>query len=234
MLQMITDALREVWQSFLDGLIVFLPRLIAMLTILIVGLLVAWLLATLTRRLLGVLRFNAFIDRVGGGELFRRAGIPPADLVVSSVVYWLVLVGFILSGLQALGITGMETVVSDFLLYLPRIVVAVVILAVGFMIATFAWRATLLATVNASVLWARPLSEIVRFLILALVVAMALEQLTVAKTVVLTAFAITFGAVMLGLAIAIGIGGAGVVRRVMEERMHASPPPRERDSSGHL
>src|SRR5688500_16596777 len=120
MLQMITDALREVWQSFLDGLIVFLPRLIATLTILIVGLLVAWLLATLTRRLLGVLRFHPLIGRVRGGEMFRRAGIPPADLLVSSVVYWLALVGFILSGLQALGITGMETVVSDFLLYLPR------------------------------------------------------------------------------------------------------------------
>ena len=36
---------------------------------------------------------------------------------------------------------------------------------------------------------------------------MALDQIAVARTIVLTAFAISFGAVMLGLAIAFGIGG---------------------------
>ena len=234
MLQMITDALREVWLTFLDGLIVFLPRLIAMLTILIAGALIAWLLATVTRRVLGWIRFNAFVNQMGGGELLRRAGMPAPDQVATSLLYWLVLVGFLLSGVQALGITGMETAVADFLHFLPRILVAAVIVAIGFALATFAWRATLLATVNASVQWARPLAEVVRFLILSLVVAMALEQLTVAKTVVLTAFAITFGAVMVGVAIAIGIGGAGMVRRMLDERMGPPAPARESDTSPHL
>jgi hypothetical protein len=233
MLQMIADALREVWENFMAGLSLFLPRLIAMLTILIVGALVAWVLAWLTRQVLRWIRFDAFTERMGGGELLRRAGMPRADAVAGSFVFWLVLVGFILSGLQSLGLTGMETAVSDFLHFLPRIVIAVVIVAAGFALATFAWRATLLASVNASVQWARPLAELVRFLILALVVAMALEQLTVAKTVVLTAFAITFGAIMIGVAIAIGIGGASVVRRMLESHLERPAPP-DSDPTPHL
>jgi len=235
MLQMIADALREVWANFVAGLTLFLPRLIAMLTILVVGALAAWLLAWLTRAILRAIRFDSFTERLGGGELLRRAGMPAADIVAGSLMFWLVFVGFVLSGLQALGVSGMETAMSDFLHFLPRIVIAIVIFAAGFALATFAWRATLLASVNASVQWARPLAELVRFLILALVVAMALDQLTVAQTVVLTAFAITFGAVMVGVAIAIGVGGAGVVRRMLEMHLAERPaPPRDSDSTPHL
>jgi len=234
MLQMIADALREVWENFTAGLTLFLPRLIAMLTIVVAGAIVAWVLAWITRTVLRAIRFDAFTDRMGGGELLRRAGMPPADQVASSLVYWLVFIGFILSGLQSLGVTGMETATADFLHFLPRLLVAVVIFAAGFALATFAWRATLLASVNASVQWARPLAELVRFLILALVVAMALEQLTVAQTVVLTAFAITFGAIMVGVAIAIGVGGASVVRRMLESHFERPAAPRESDPTPHL
>ena len=233
MLQLIGDALREAWANFAEGLSIFLPRFIVMVTVLVVGALAAWLLAWITRTVLRAVRFSTFTERMGGGELLRRAGLPSADVVAGSVVYWLVFVGFLLSGLQSLGVTGMETAMPDFVHFLPRIVIAIVILSAGFALATFAWRATLLASVNASVQWARPLAELVRFMILALVVAMALEQLTVAKTVVLTAFAITFGAIMVGVAIAIGIGGAGVVRKMLEDRVD-TPPRRESDPARHL
>ncbi len=85
---------------------------------------------------------------------------------------------------------------------MPRLVVALLILAVGFVFANVAWRATLLAAVNAKVPSPRVLAGIVRGLLLILTAAMALDHIAVARTIVLTAFAIAFGAVMLGLAIA--------------------------------
>ncbi len=72
-----------------------------------------------------------------------------------------------------------------------------------------------------------------RFLIVILAVAMALEQIAVARAVVLTAFAIAFGAVMFGLALAFGIGGADVARRLLERQF----PERERkggDDVSHM
>lgn len=233
MLHMIADALRDAWQSFIEGIVTFLPRVFAMLSIVLVGWLLAWLFGYLTRRVLGWLRFNALVDRAGGGESMRRAGLPPADRVAGSIVYWIMLVGFLFSGVQGLGLSGMETVASDFMHFVPKLAVAIVILVAGFGIATFAWRATLLAAVNASIQWARALSEVVRFLILSLAVAMALEQVAVAHSVVLTAFAITFGAIMLGVAIAIGIGGSGVVRRALEQKLEERRKP-EPDSESHL
>ncbi len=107
--------------------------------------------------------------------------------------------------------------------FLPRLGVGLVILVVGLVAANFAWRATLLAAVNSSLPSARLLSGRVRWLIVALTVAMALEQIGVAKTIMLTAFAIAFGAVMLGVAIAIGIGGGPVARRLLEHQFPETP-----------
>ena len=99
---------------------------------------------------------------------------------------------------------------------MPRLVVAIVMLAVGFALANFAWRATLLAAVNARVPSPRLLAGAVRAMVLILTAAMTLDQIALARTIVLTAFAIAFGATMLGLAIAFGIGGGGVARRILE------------------
>jgi hypothetical protein len=62
---------------------------------------------------------------------------------------------------------------------------------------------------------------------------MALEQIGVAKAVVPTAFAITFGAVMLGLAIAFGIGGGGLARRILEQQF-TEREGTDTDGSSHL
>ena len=72
---------------------------------------------------------------------------------------------------------------------------------------------------------ARLLSGAVRFLIVILTVAMALEQIAVATTIVATAFAIAFGAVMLGLAIAVGVGGGHIARRILEQQVPEREPP---------
>jgi len=77
------------------------------------------------------------------------------------------------------------------------------------------------------------LSNGVRLLILLLTVAMALDQIAVARAVVLTAFAIAFGAVMLGLAIAFGIGGGDIARRFLEHQF-PDRPPSDSDPASHL
>lgn len=62
---------------------------------------------------------------------------------------------------------------------------------------------------------------------------MALEQIAVARTVVLPAFAIAFGAAMLGMAIAFGIGGGGIARRFLEHQFPERPRS-ESDEVSHV
>jgi hypothetical protein len=123
--------------------------------------------------------------------------------------------------------------VQEFFRFVPRFLVALLVLALGFLIGNFVWRATLLASVNAGVPGARLLSGSLRLLVIAVAVVMALEQLRLATTVVLTAFAISFGALMLGLAIAFGLGGRDAARALLERQFRAQEA-RDTDAARHL
>jgi len=228
MMESIAHVLRTAWQEFLNGVQVFLPHVLAMLSLIVVGWLIAAVLSFVMRHVLRWLKFDALADRLGATAMLRKVTSRTASDVGATMVFWIVWMAFLLSGLGALGFSGMETLTADFMAFLPRLVIGIVILVVGMIAANFAWRATLLAAVNSRMPSARLLSGAVRWLIIVLAVAMALEQIGVAKTIMLTAFAILFGALMFGVAIAIGIGGGPVARRLIERQF---PEPAGNDEA---
>jgi hypothetical protein len=233
MAQMIADAVRQAGTNFVESLADFLPRMVTTIAIIVVGWLIALLLRIVVRSVLGWLRINVGAERLGVAHLLKTADLPPADAFLAAVVFWLVWIGFMLSGIDVLGFAALQGLLSSFASFVPRLLVALAILVVGFVVANFAWRATLLAAVNAHVPSPRLLSGAVRWLILILAGAMALDQIALARTVVLTAFAIAFGALMLGLAIAFGIGGGSIAKRILEHQF----PEQERaqaDEISHL
>jgi len=230
MTQLIANAVRQAGANFVESVNFFLPRVVTTLAIILVGWLIAALLRTVIRFVLKWLRFNVGAERIGAASLLKVADLPPADVLVGSLVFWLVWIGFLLSGVDVLGFKALEGVVSGFAAFVPRLLVAIAILVVGFVAANFAWRATLLASINARLPSPRLLGGAVRWLILILTGAMALDQIALARTIVLTAFAIAFGALMLGIAIAFGIGGGGVARRILEHQF----PERERSSADEM
>jgi hypothetical protein len=233
MAQMIADTVSQAWTNFLQSVALYLPRVLATLSIIIVGWIIAALLRVLMRWLLRWIRFDALSERMGLAQVLKGADLPPASVLAGTIVFWLVFLGFLLSGIDVLGLTALQGLVAGFGAFVPRLVVALAILAVGLVVANFAWRATLLAAVNARMASPRLISNVVRALILILAVAMALEQIAVAQTVVLTAFAIAFGAVMAGLAIAFGIGGGSLARRFLEQQFPERPPA-DSDRVSHL
>jgi hypothetical protein len=110
---------------------------------------------------------------------------------------------------------------TDFFGYLPHILAALLILLIGFLLGNFLARAAVLAMVNAGFASAHLVGSGVRLLIAIFAFAMALDQLQIARNIVTTAFAIAFGALMLGAALAFGLGGRDVARQVLEERVLA-------------
>jgi hypothetical protein len=215
MVEMVLQALEQAGRNFLNSALDLLPRAVLTISIVLVGWVFASMLRWLTRTVLDRLGFGRLCARQGVTDILRAAELPEPSRLVSMMVFWIVWIGFLLSGVDVLGLSALRGMVDDFASFVPRLVMAIVILVVGFVFANVAWRATQLAAVNARVPSPRVLSGTVRALVLLLTGAMALDQIAVARTIVLTAFAIAFGAVMLGLAIAFGIGGGDVARRIL-------------------
>jgi hypothetical protein len=233
MIQEIADALAQSWRNFATAFVLFVPRLIAATIIFALGFVVAALARKAVHRLLAWLNFDRLALRIGASDLLRVAEMPSAELLVAKVVFWLVWIGFIVSAVDALQFQPFRGLVQQFFRFVPRFLVALLVLALGFLIANFVWRATLLASVNAGVPAARVLSGTLRLLVIAIAVVMALEQVGLATRVVLTAFTIAFGAMMLGLAIAFGLGGRDAAKLLLEQQFKAREE-RETDAAPHL
>ena len=219
MIQQIADALTQSWRNFAYAFALFVPRFVAALIIVGAGWLIAAAVRAVLRRLLAWVHFDRLTDRMGASEMLRLAEMPRADVLVVAVAFWVTWIGFIVSGVDALQFEALQGLVRGFVRFVPRFLLSLLILALGLLIGNFVWRATLLAAVNAGLPSARLLGSGMRLLVIALSVAMALEQLGLATGVVLTAFAIAFGAVMLGLAIAFGLGGRDVARQMLEQQL---------------
>jgi len=233
MIQEIADALVQSWRNFANAFVLFVPRLVAATIIFAGGFVVAVLARRGVRALLAWLRFDRLALRTGASEMLRIADMPVAELIVAKIVFWLVWIGFIVSAVDTLQFGPFRGLVEEFFRFVPRFLVALLVLSLGFLVGNFLWRATLLASVNAGLPGARLLSGALRLLVIAIAVVMSLEQLGMATTVVLTAFAITFGAVMLGLAIAFGLGGREAARDLLE-RHFKRRKDRDTDAAPHL
>jgi hypothetical protein len=179
------------------------------------------------------MNFDRLTLRSGASEMLRVADMPPADVLIAKIVFWIVWIGFIVSAVDTLQFGAFQGLVQEFFRFVPRFLVALLVLSLGFLVGNFLWRATLLASVNAGLPGARLLSGALRLLVIAIAVVMALEQLGMATAVVLTAFAITFGAVMLGLAIAFGLGGREAAQDLLE-RHFKGRKNRDTDAAPHL
>ncbi len=230
----IVQSMTQTFSNFYELVAHFLPHLLAMLIIMVLGLLVAFVLKWVLRGALRLARFRELCDRSGLNPLMQKLALPPADDLLGRLVFWVVWVAFILLAIDALGITALHEQIARFIQFLPQIFVALLVLFVGLLAANFFSRATLLAAANANYPSARLLSNLVRFLIAILAVTMALEQLGLGRNAVIIAFSIAFGAIMLGLAIAFGLGGRDLARHILEREFMEKKKEEEEDEVSPL
>ena len=220
--QQIEFALRQSMHRVLVVLVSFLPGLLAFLLAVALFALVGVALAALVRRLLRLARFD---ERLSAG---RSAGAPasffewtsnqsPSQLV-GRALFWLCTLVGVAVGISAFSASyASDSQVSLFLLpYLTHLIGAVLLLFVGTVIARFLARSVLISAVNAQIQYARFLSLGVKWLVLVLTAAMALDHVQIGGAIVSLAFGILFGGIVLTLSLAIGLGSRDLVSRSIE------------------
>jgi len=219
MREVILSELTQAAQEFIRGFAHLLPRLMVMLIIALVGWAIAYIVKVFLRSILRLVKFDRLSENAGASQLLTRAALPSSSELVSRFVFWVVWLGFILMGISVLGIFGLQDEIARFLLFLPRLFVALLILFFGMLAASFFSRAILLAAVNANLPSPRLVSISIRSIIIVFALSMCFEELGIADQTMLVAFGIAFGAVMLGLAIAFGLGGKDLARAFLERKL---------------
>lgn len=210
-------AILDSFNKFLGKVLTFLPNLLAMITILIVGFFIAWVLRVFLLRFLKAIQFDRVSERWGFSQVFSKGGMAysPA-ILISRFFFWVVILITLILGINALEVAATQNFITHFFNYLPHLFAAILILVVGYLVAVFLGQAILIAAVNAQMESAKFLSRAVRWFIIILSLTMALYHLGIAEKVIIIAFTITFGGIILALAIAFGWGGRELAKDFIE------------------
>jgi hypothetical protein len=213
-----------------DRIIAIVPGLLIMMLLLTVGLIAGWIGWGLTTRIARLLGFDRLMERWGVAPSLRHSGVvrTPADSL-GAIAFWAVFVLFASLGIDALAFPASAGATAFLAAFIPPLFTAILVLIVGIVIANFLSQGVLIAAVNAGLPEARLLARAAQWAVLLFAGATALTHIGIGKEMVLVAFGITFGGLILALALAFGLGGRVLARDILARRLRReSPPPQER------
>jgi len=226
----------ESFEQFYKNVLQFLPNFLAFLLILIIGIILGRVLNALFVRIFKAIGLDKLSEKSGVIDLLRRGGINDSvSILLAKLVRWVTIIIFAIIALRALELPTIEGIFEKFILYLPNVFVAAVILLFGYLLGNFFGRAALIASVNAGIRIAGVIGRFVKFTVFLLAATMALEQLGIGKETIVIAFAIVFGGVVLALAIALGLGGRDTAKEYIEKKLKGEEEEEEKkDEISHL
>ncbi len=185
----------------------FVPRLAAAAFIVMVGVIVGRLMRGFTTGLLTRIGLDAVLAKLG---VEAPGGAGRVSPVLGSVVMVVVVFLFAAEALDVMKLEMVTNLASLLLQWLPQVLVGALIFGVGLAAANWAERRIRDGAMGKP----RPQRAFValgaKYGILAFVLAGALQQMGIAREVVVLAFGLAFGAVCLGLALAFGLGSRDV------------------------
>src|SRR6266849_5287112 len=203
----------------------FLPGVVVSLALLGASAIVAILARGLVARALRSLDIDRRAEQLGLTMLADWSATRSPSQVIARAVQWTILVLGVLVALTALDATVPSQFALSIFEYFPHLLAALLIFVVGSLTARFLARSLLISAVNMQIHSARLLSLMVKWLVLIVTVAMALDHLGIGRSILVLAFGLLFGGIVLALALAIGLGAKESVARALERQFRESGSP---------
>ncbi len=195
------------------GITLFIPKFLAGLVILLIGIVIASILKRVVVEVFRALKVEAFLRKYGVPEMKEEF---TWTNVLSEIVRWFVIVVFLIPTAEIWGLSRITSVLNEFLLYLPNVFVAAVIALVGFVFARLTHDVILVSAKGVEPETAATIASVARWAVNVFVVLAVLSQLGVASDLIRILF--TGFVAMLAVAggIAFGLGGQGAAKDAVE------------------
>ncbi len=205
-------------KEVLSRLAGFLPTLLGVLIILIVGWIIAGLLKSVVVKLLKLIQLDVASEKAGLGDILRRGGIKPTlSELIGVLIYWLIMLLVFMTALNALGMTVAASLLDKVILYIPNVIAAVFILALGIFLSSMVGTIVRTASSNAGIVQAKFLGQLTQTVIMIFVVVITLEQLNIASSILNLAINIILASLGLALAIAVGLGCKDLAGKAVQD-----------------
>lgn len=231
------DVMLEPLRAFLLQIGAFIPRLLIAAGVLIIGVLVAKAARLVVRKTLRAINFHIVTKRAGIDGLLQKGGseTDTTDLL-AWLAYWVVILAALIVAFNGLGLTQVTELLGRVMVFVPKVIVGLLILAFGAYFARFVANAVATYCHSVGVRDADLLGGLARYAILVFVLMIALDHLDIGGAIVRYSFLIILGGLVAAVALAFGLGGrewaAAHLERWWPTKGLDSLPPRGSRSAG--
>ena len=204
--------------QLLTDLVLFLPKLLIGLVVLVVGSMLAQTFSKVAMRLLENIRFAKALKKTPVEHFFENAELgSKVEEIVASGLYWLVMLVVVHTTVSILGLTSLTVLIGKILAYLPTVLSAVIILFFGLLIAGLVESLVKGAIRSVDGRSARLLGTISSYLVMTVSVLAAISELGIAEEFIFTLFVGFVCTVVLGVGLAVGLGGKDLANTVLTD-----------------
>lgn len=212
------DVLNRSFQDLWYGVVSFVPNLVVAIIIVILGWLIGALFGRAIWQVFKSLRVDEALRRAGFESFLRRGGMSlDSGAFIGGLVKWFIIVVFLVAAFNVLGLDQVTLFLQQVVIaYLPRVIVAALVLLVGGVVGDVTERVVVTAARTAEVRSAHFAGSIAKWAIWIFAILVALSQLGIAAAFSQTLFTGVVIAISLALGLSFGLGGQDAAARFIE------------------
>jgi hypothetical protein len=211
------EFLLEPARIFFVHVVDVLPRLIFAIVVAIAGWLIAKAVRFAISKGLRAMNFHVLTERAGVDAFLRDGGVRVDTTdIIALLFYWLVILAALVIAFNSLDLAYITDLLTRIVLFVPRVLVAVLVLAFGAYFARFVDNAITAYCRNVHIQDAELLGRLARYAIVTFVVLIALDQLNIGGDIVRQTFLIVLAGIVFALALAFGLGGKDWAAELLE------------------
>ena len=208
--EVVTNSLINLW----DSVIGFAPELIGAFIILILGIIIAPIFGGIVKKLVKLTKIDTLSEKTGLSNTFENLGLRfTFSDVIGKLVKWFFLIAFLIAAMDVLNWASVTDFLKEIMLYIPNVIVAVIILAVGLIASQFIKKAVITGLkTTGSIKNPELLGNIAQWSLVVFATLAALLQLGIAERLI----EILFAGVIITLALSFGLGGKEKAARLLD------------------
>jgi hypothetical protein len=211
----------KLWESFsyfMNEIGQFIPKLIGALLFWFIGRIIAKLLRRLVIKIAKLIKIDFIAEKVKLDEILEQIGIKHNfSTIIGNLIYYVLLLVVLLTVFDILGLEMAKDLFNNVIGLIPDIFISIVLFVFGMFLADFAKDFITGRLNNMNIEQGGMIGSIAKFGILLIVFSMILSQLNIGNDLVSKLTQYLFGAIALGLAIAIGLGGKGAAKSFFDK-----------------
>lgn len=222
------NVLLEPVHALLTQVGAFMPRLLIALGVLVVG----WLFAKAFRfsvvKTLRLLNFNVLTERAGVDAFLQQGGTEKDTTdVVGWIAYAIALLVSLIIAFNSLGLTQVTDLLSKLLLFVPKVLVALLITVFGSYFARFVGTTVQAYCRAAAISDGELLGRLVRYAILSFVLLLAIDHLEISGGLIQQTFLILLAGFVFAAALAFGLGARDHAQALLDRWFPRDPTERK-------